>query len=59
MTTIAVKITMCDYKAPLKSERTWPMIKGSVSNRGAQRSKIDGTERMAHQIFMMKAAKLK
>ena len=53
------KITICEYKAPRKSERTWPMIKGSLSNRGGQRSKIDGTNLIAHQIFMMKAAKLK
>jgi hypothetical protein len=59
MTTTSVKITMCEYKAPRKSERTWPMIKGSVSNRGGQRSKLNGTEMFAHQVFMMKATKLK
>ncbi len=41
MTTTAVKITFCDYRAPRKSERTWkPMSKYSIANRGHQRSAL-------------------
>jgi hypothetical protein len=29
-----IKITVYNYKKPRKSERTWPAIKGSISNIG-------------------------
>jgi len=31
-----VKIVVLPYRKPRKSERTWPMIKGSVANVGRQ-----------------------
>ena len=33
---MAVKVTILPYRRPRKSERTWPMIRGSVSNMGAK-----------------------
>jgi hypothetical protein len=30
------KVTILPYRGPRKSERTWPMIRGSVSSVGAK-----------------------
>ena len=43
------KITVLSYREPKKSERTWPMIKGAISNRGSQRNKLNGTTIDQHQ----------